>query len=148
MRKASPDNPVKRYSPTPIFRLATGLLAICAILLGSEAWRESDWLLAIFALGAGLVSFFMILGSLARAEFDGHSLTYRTPLRGSHQIDRSQIVCVEMGGRRFRALVIGYHPRAANGLIATTQTRYVNLAPLEDQDELLELLGGGAEDAG
>lgn len=139
---------MKRYSPTPIFRLATALLVLGAILLGSEAWRKSDPLLAVFVFGLAVVAFFMILGSLAVAEFDGQALTYRTPLRPSRRIERGQIAHVEMGGRRFRALVIGYHPSAANGLILAGQTKYINLVPLQDQDELFELLGGEAEDAG
>lgn len=139
---------MKHYSPTPIFRLAMVLLVAGAILLGSEAWRKSDVLLAVFVFGVAVVAFFMVLGSLASADFDGHTLTYRTPLRKSHRIDRGQIASVEMGGRRFRALVIGYHPRDPNGLIATERTKYINLAPLENQDELFDLLGGEAEDAG
>lgn len=148
MSKASPDKAVKHYSPTPIFRLATVLLALGASLLGSEAWRTSDRLLALFAAGVAVVAFFMVLGSLAGADFDGHTLIYRTPLRGSHRLDRSQIARVEMGGRRFPALVIGYHPRGAAGLIQAEQTKYINLAPLSGQDELFELLGGEVEDAG
>lgn len=139
---------VKRYSPTLIFRLAAVALAIGALLLGNDAWRRSDPLLAVFAIGAAIVAVFMILASLARAEFDGRTLTYRTPLRASHQIDRGQIARVELGGRRFRALVIGYHPRSANGRIETEQLRYINLPPLQGQDELFEMLGGEMEDAG
>ncbi len=139
---------MKRYSPTPIFRLATVVLAVGALLLASDAWRRSDPLLAIFAIGVAIVAVFMILASLARAEFDGRTLTYRTPLRPSHQIDRGQIARVELGGRRFRALVIGYHPRSANGRIETGQLKYINMPPLQDQVELLELLGGETEDAG
>lgn len=139
---------MKRYSPTPIFRLATGLLILGAFLLGIEAWRKSDGLLFVFALGIAVVAVFMTLGSFASAEFDGRTLTYRTPLRGVHRIDRGQIDRVEMGGRRFRALVVGYHPRTANGRIETERVRYVNLVPLEDQMELYELLGGELEDAG
>jgi hypothetical protein len=139
---------VKHYPPTPIFRLATVLLVLGAILLGRQAWHTSDRLLAIFAVGVAVVAFFMILGSLAVADFDGHTLSYRTPLRGSRRLDREQIARVEMGGRRFRALVIGYHPRGANGLIQVEQMQYINLAPLQGQEELLELLGGETEDAG
>lgn len=148
MRKTSSDRPVRFFSPSPTFRLATGVLVIGVVLLGSEAWRKPDWLLAVFAGGAAIVAIFMGLASLSRASFDGRLLTYRTPLRGGHQIDRGQIASVEMGGRRFRALVIGYHPRGANGLVETAQTKYINLAPLEDQDELFELLDGATEDAG
>lgn len=138
---------MKRYAPTPIFRLASVLLALGAVLLGIDAWRRSDPFLAIFAIGAAVVAVFMIPASFARAEFDGRTLTYHTPLRGSHQIDRGQIERVELGGRRFRALIIGYHPRAANGHIETGQLKYINLPPLEDQLELYELLGGEMEDA-
>lgn len=137
---------IKRYTPTPLFRLAAVVLVLGVALLALEAWRRLDPLLLVFVAGTAVVAFFMLLGALAYAECDGKTLIYRTPLRGTYRIDRDQIERVEMGGRRWRALIIGYHPRETDGRIASERVRFLNLAPLQGQAELYELLGGAPDD--
>ncbi len=123
------------------------MLVLGVVLLALEARRRPDPLLLVFVAGTAFVALFMLLGAFARAEFDGKTLVYRTPLRGTHRIDRDQIERVELGGRRFRAIIIGYHPRDADGRIAAERVRFLNLAPLQEQGELYDLLGGAPDDA-
>ena len=130
------------YTPTPLFRLGAALFVLAALWLGSEVYRKPQTALGVFFAGILIISMGMALGAFARAEFDGHTLTYRLPLRPTRRIDRSQIESVEVSGRRIRALVIGYYPRTASGIVAHDRLQFLNMVPLQDQDELYELLGG------
>ena len=149
-----PDNlresatPPRRYTPTPIFRLAAALFVLGSLWLGSRVWQQPNILDIIMFVGVSIIAVFMVLGSFASAEFDGRTLTYRSPLRPTHRIDIGQIFHVEMSGRRTQALIIGYHPRDANGRIETENVVFINLAPLQDQWELLEALGGETIETG
>lgn len=138
----------KRYSPTAFYRFGAAAFVFATGLLASEVVRRPNSLLYVFAGGMAIVTFFLVLGAFARADFDGATLVYRVPLRKVHRFDRSQIDHIEIGGRRTRALIIGYHPRDAAGRINVERTVFVNLVPLEDQIDLYEQLGGDVDDGG
>jgi len=138
----------RRYTPTAFFRLAAVAFVFATGLLASEVVRRPNPLLYVFAGGMAVVTVFLVLGAFARADFDGDTLVYRVPLRRVHRFDRSQIDHIEIGGRRTRALIIGYHPCDANGRIDVERVVFVNLVPLEEQIDLYEQLGGDMGDGG
>ena len=138
----------KRYTPTAFFRLAAVAFVFATGLLVSEVVRRPNTLLYIFAGGMAVVTVFLVLGAFARADFDGTTLVYRVPLRKVHRFERGQIDHIEIGGRRTRALIIGYHPRSADGRIEVERVVFVNLVPLDDQIDLYEQLGGDTDDGG
>ena len=86
------------YATTPLFRLGAVLFVLAALWLGSEVYRRPQTALGVFFAGVLIVSLGMALSAFARAEFDGHTLTYRLPLRPTRRIDRSQIEGVEVSG--------------------------------------------------
>ncbi len=140
--------PGKRYTPTALFRLGAVAFIVITTLLAREAVLRPDNLLSIFVVGLAIVTVFMILGAFAEAEFDGTTFVYRVPLRRTHRFELRQIEHLEIGGRRMRALIIGYHPLDANGLVDGARVIYVNLVPLNDQLDLYEQLGGASEHDG
>ena len=142
MNAPSPESssPPQRYKPKSIFYLYAFLFAIATIWLGSEAMKQHSVVWWIMFFGVGFITLRLILASFARAEWDGETLVYRTPLRKPHRIDRQQLALVEMGGRRNEALILGYHPRDDQGLIDTHRMIYVNMVPLEGQGELMDRL--------
>jgi hypothetical protein len=131
---------VQRYKPKGIFYLYALLFSLAALWMGSEAWKRGEIIWWIMFVGIAFIAIRMILASFARAEFDGETLVYRTPLRKPHRIHRQQLALVEMGGLRNEALIIGYHPRDEQGLVVIDRTVYVNLVPLEGQGELMDRL--------
>ncbi len=135
----SPNLP-KQYKPKSIFYMYAFLFAIATIWLGMEAWKRKDVLWWIMFVGVGFIAVRLFLSSFARAEFDGEQFTYRTPFRSPHTFERRQLAFVERGGRRNEALIIGYHPRNAKGLITTDRVVYINCVPLEGQGELFDWL--------
>lgn len=138
----------KRYSPTAFYRFGAVAFVFATGLLASEVLRKPNTLLYIFAGGVAIVTVFLVLGAFARADFDGATLVYRVPLRKVHRIERDQIDHIEIGGRRTRALIIGYHSRDASGRIGADRVVFVNMVPLNDQIDLYEQLGGDMDDGG
>lgn len=136
-----PEPPI-HYSPTPMFRFAALLLAAASIWLGVGVWRQPNVINIIAFTGVTIIALGLVAGSFAKAVFDGETLVYRVPLRPNRTISRNQIDSVTLEGRRTRALVIIFHPRAEDGRIETERTKVVNLVPLEDQVDLLERLEG------
>ena len=130
--------PRRRYHPKTIFRIYPILFLIATIWLGSEAWRQRSFIWLFMFLGVGFITLRLILGAFAWAEFDGETFIYHTPLRGAHEFGRAQLALVEMGGRRNEALIIGYHPRRADGLIDVDVVKYINCVPLEGQNQLYD----------
>ena len=137
-----------RYKPRPLFRMGALLLAAGGIYLGSDVWQDPQLISAILFAGVALIAFWMGLHAFAVASFDGEALTYRVPLRGTKRIDVAQIDSISIEGRRTRALVILYHTRTAAGTIDGKTLRFLNLVPLENQDELFDCLGGYEEEDG
>jgi len=137
---ARPPDSLQRYKPKTIFHIYTLLFTLAAVWLGSEAWKRREVVWWIMFAGVGFIALRMILASFARAEFDGETFVYRTPLRKPHRVDRQQLALVEMGGRRNEALIIGYYPRDDQGLITLEKIRYINCVPLEGQGELMDRL--------
>ncbi|MCO6452030.1 MAG: hypothetical protein J5I90_14700 [Caldilineales bacterium] len=135
-----------RYRPTVIFRAGAIILAVGAVYLGSEVWKNPDILRMIFFGGVAFIALWMASNALAKVEFDGQTLTYRVPLRAAHRIHKAQIDSVSLEGRRTEALVIIYHPQDENGRIDSERLKYLNLAPLENQGELYDFLAGISED--
>ena len=138
------DSPI-RYTPTAMFRFAALLLAIASIWLGIEVWKQSNVINIIVFIGLTAIALGMVDGSFAKAVYDGDSLIYRMPLRHTLSIHRNQIIGVTLEGRWTKALVIGFHPRAKDGRIDLEHAEYVNFVPLQNQDDLLDLLVGTSE---
>ncbi|HID35068.1 MAG TPA: hypothetical protein EYP25_10995 [Anaerolineae bacterium] len=137
---APPPESNQRYKPKTTFYIYAALFSIAILWLGSEAWKRREGVWWIMFAGVGFIAIRMILASFARAEFDGETFVYRTPLRKPHRVDRQQLALVEMGGRRNEALIIGYHPRDDKGLVTIEKIRYINCVPLEGQGELMDRL--------
>ena len=137
---APPPESNQRYKPKTTFYIYAVLFSVAALWLGSEAWKRREITWWIMFVGVGFIAIRMILASFARAEFDGETFVYRTPLRKPHRVDRQQLALVEMGGRRNEALIIGYHPRDDKGLVTIEKIRYINCVPLEGQGELMDRL--------
>jgi hypothetical protein len=140
-RQEIPEPPI-RYAPSPMFRFAALLLAVASIWLGVGVWRQANVINIVAFSGVTIAALGMVTGSFAQAVFDGDTLIYRVPLRPTRTISRNQIDSVSLEGRRTRALVIIFHPRAGDGRIETERIEAVNLVPLEDQLDLLERLEG------
>ncbi len=143
MNDPAPDTtppPQPRYKPKATFYLYALLFTLATIWLISEAWQRGEIVWWIMAAGVGFIAIRMVLASFARAEFDGETFVYRTPLRKPHRVDRQQLALVEMGGRRNEALIIGYYPRNEQGLVTLETIRYINCVPLEGQGELMDRL--------
>jgi hypothetical protein len=130
----------RRYHPKPIFRIYPLLFLAATIWLGSETWKRQSIVWLIMFVGVGFITIRLILGAFAWASFDGETFIYKTPLRKPHQVNRGQLTLAEMGGRKNEALIIGYHPRNADGLIDLDKMKYINCVPLEGQNELYDQL--------
>ncbi len=128
------------YHPKAIFRLYPVLFLLATLWLGTETWKRQSIIWLVMFLGVGVITVRLILSAFARAEFDGVTFRYHTPLGKRHEVSPAQLTLVEMGGRRNEALIIGYHPRDAAGLIDPEHTVYIHCAPLEGQGELLDRL--------
>ncbi len=137
----TPSSPTtRRYHPKTIFRIYPLLFLVATLWLGSETWKRQNILWLIMFVGVAFITFRLILGAFAWAEFDGKTFVYHTPLRQPHQIDRGQLALVEMGGRKNEALIIGYHPRREDGQIDLDAMKYINCVPMEDQGQLYDEL--------
>ena len=131
---------LKRYHSQRIFRIYPFLFLLATIWLGSETWKQRSIIWLIMFVGVGFITIRLILGAWAWAEFDGRVFVYHTPLRRQHRVHVRQLARVEMGGRRNKALIIGYHPYASADIIDPHSVKYINCVPLEDQEELYERL--------
>lgn len=128
------------YHPKAIFRLYPLLFLLATLWLGTETWKRQSIIWLVMFLGVGFITVRLILSAFAKADFDGTTFRYHTPLGKHHEVTPAQLALVEMGGRRNEALIIGYHPRDATGLIDAKHTIYIHCAPLEGQGELLDRL--------
>ncbi|RUA15764.1 MAG: hypothetical protein DSY55_05610 [Clostridia bacterium] len=128
------------YHPKAIFRLYPLLFLLATLWLGTETWKRQSVIWLVMFLGVGFITVRLILSAFAKADFDGETFRYHSPLGRRHEASSAQIALVEMGGRRNEALIIGYHPRNAAGLIDADHTIYIHCAPLEGQGELLDRL--------
>jgi hypothetical protein len=140
-----PDELPSHYTPTPLFQFTALLLAAASVWLAINVWQNPNVISMIVFVGVFVITVGMVFSAFARASYDDETLTYYVPLRPKLIIQRSQIVQVSLEGRRTRALVIGFHPRAEDGRIESERIQYVNLVPLQDQWELLERLEGTGE---
>ena len=134
-----------RYTPTPMFQFAAFLLAVASLWFAINVWGNPNVISIIVFVGVLMITVGMVFGAFARATYDGETLVYRVPLRPKLTIHRNQIIKVTLEGRRTRALVIGFHPRAEDGRIELERAEYVNLVPLQDQWDLQERLDGTRE---
>ncbi|MCP4167670.1 MAG: hypothetical protein GY759_17515 [Chloroflexi bacterium] len=135
------------YVPTLWFRVTAGLFVLASTWLATEVWRQPGAITIVMFVGVTIIALFLVLQALVRVDYGGETLAYHLPLRPTQRIKRSQITWVERGGRRATALIIGYQPSANEGYVAS-QTRFVNLPPLNDQEGLLEYLGGETKHRG
>ncbi len=143
--EATPDQPIDfpvRYTATPMFQFAAFLLAAASIWLAYNVWKNPNVISIIVFVGIVVIAVGMVFNAFARATYDGETLVYHVPLRPKLTIHRNQIIEVTLEGRRTRALVVGFHPRAEDGRIEVERGQYVNLVPLQDQWELQEYLDG------
>ena len=136
------DSQVRQYRPAHFYRIATGVLVLGVIWFANENLKQPTTLGIVAVVGLVIIAIPMVLSSLARASYDGRTLIYKAVLRAEHHIDQGQIEHVELGGRRTKALIIGYHPREKDGRIDINKLKFVNMVPLQDQEQLLEALGG------
>jgi hypothetical protein len=141
MSTDQPDTP-RLYHPTPIFRGAALFLLLSSVYLATEVWRTGDPFVVLFFVVVLVAALGTSITALASASFDGETLIYRLPLRPERRISRAQIIGIEVVGRRTKALLINYHPRNEQGEIDFTRDVYLNLAPLQDQMDLLARLQG------
>ncbi len=135
------------YVPTLRFRVTAGLFVLASTWLTTEVWRQPGTIAIVIFVGVAIIALFLVLQALVRVDYDGETLTYHLPLRPTQRIKRSQITWIERGGRRTTALIIGYQPPDNEGYLAS-QPRFVNLPPLNDQENLLEYLGGETKHRG
>ncbi|NOX63605.1 MAG: hypothetical protein GXP42_16905 [Chloroflexi bacterium] len=133
-------NTSRTYKPTPTYAIGALILTAAAVWLGVQFWREPEILLGIFFAGVAIVALSMLTGLFARVEFDGQTLTYRSILRSGHRIDLTQIDSVSLEGRRTRALVIMYHPLDKEKRIDVERLKFINMPPLQNQEDLYERL--------
>ncbi len=129
-----------RYTPKTLFRIYPILYAAATVWLAREAWARHSTLWFIVLLGVAFITVRLVLGAFAWAEFDGETLVYYTPLHAEHRVNVAQLASAEMGGRRNEALIVSYYPRQENGLITVERRRFINMVPLNNQDDLLERL--------
>ncbi|RME86434.1 MAG: hypothetical protein D6775_00090 [Caldilineae bacterium] len=129
----------KRYTPTSTFRLVAILFLLAGVWLAGEMLRQQTRLsVLLFVVPAG-IALWLLIGALSWLEYDGQNLHYHRPIFSTLTIPVRDIVRVEMGGRRTKALILEYRLPAEEADPASP-TRFLNLIPLRDQDSLLSLL--------
>ncbi|NUQ39703.1 MAG: hypothetical protein HUU23_18325 [Caldilineales bacterium] len=136
---------VSIYRPTWRFRAAALFFVIAAIWLGREVWVQPRAPVMILCAGVAIIAASMALTSFARVLYDGETLTYVSPGRGSVRIRRRQIERVEIAGRRTTALLIGYYADDGAGDGEQGRLRFLNLPPLQEQEALHQRLTGATD---
>ncbi|MEA3337119.1 MAG: hypothetical protein U9R25_14510 [Chloroflexota bacterium] len=121
------------------------LLVLLALVTQVKSPAQYGWLLVLLAI---VFSVMTVPRALTKVIVDDESLVVNTPLRKSTVIYLRQLVSVERSPRVGHALLLRYHPMDERGRLDIANQEFKGLPPLEQQEQLLDLLKGAVGEDG